>query len=67
MFGKTLDSEISKGNEVSPNWYDLSKEMPLSDDIICNKDLIDGYRNKVEFSVGREYAPPVGGSVNPDG
>ena len=31
--------------------------MPLSDEII-HSDALEGYRNKVEFTVGYQYAPP---------
>ena len=41
--------------------------MPLADEIICNEEMVDGYRNKVEFSVGREYAPPKPKAKGPDG
>lgn len=52
-----LDNEIKKDCEVAPQWYARSKEMPLSPEII-HTDNLDGYRNKVEFTVGRMYAPP---------
>ena len=45
----------------------MNKEMPLVDDIIANKDMIDGFRNKVENSVGRRYAPAKEGQVTDDG
>lgn len=34
-----------------------NKTMPLEADII-HTETLDGYRNKVEFTVGRMYAPP---------
>ena len=58
--GNSLDKEIKRGNEIAPAWYRQSKEMPLSDDII-HSDALEGYRNKVEFTVGYQYAPPRDG------
>ena len=52
---------------MTPEWFDIKKEMPLEDEIICYPEMIDGYRNKVEFSVGRPYAPPQDDSLNKDG
>lgn len=57
-FGTTLDKEISVGKEVAPTWYRQNKEMPLEEQIINCADAIDGYRNKVEFTVGRCYRAP---------
>lgn len=56
-FGSQLDKDISMGREVAPTWYKQNKEMPLSDQIVNFAEQIDGYRNKVEFTVGRCYAP----------
>ena len=50
-FNKNLDNDIRRNSEIAPNWYIKNKEMPLSDDII-HSDTLDGYRNKVEFTVG---------------
>ena len=36
------------------------KELPLDAEII-HSDRLDGYRNKVEFTVGRMYAAPRAG------
>ena len=58
--GNSLEKEIKRGNEIAPHWYRQSKEMPLSDDII-HSDALEGYRNKVEFTVGYQYAPPRDG------
>lgn len=59
-FNRSLQSEIKKGVEVAPAWYENLGEnnsMPLDPEII-HTDVLDGYRNKVEFTVGRMYAPP---------
>lgn len=59
-FNRALDNEIRKGSEVAPAWYanlGERKFMPL-DPTIIHTDVIEGYRNKVEFTVGRAYAPP---------
>ena len=45
---------------MPPAWFEsLGREklLPLDDDII-HVDNLDGYRNKVEFTVGRIYEPP---------
>ena len=58
-FNKTLNNEIRKNAEVAPGWYRNlgdDKSMPLDAEII-HTDVLDGYRNKVEFTVGRQYEP----------
>ena len=62
-FGTQLDKDISMGREVAPTWYKQNKEMPLSDQIVNFAEQIDGYRNKVELTVGRCYAPPASEKV----
>ena len=57
-FNKTLDDEIRRKAEVAPAWYAADKQMPLDPEII-HSETIDAYRNKVEFTVGRRYAPPA--------
>ena len=60
QFNKELNHEIKKKTEVAPTWYEKLGEgrpMPLEPEII-HSDNLDGYRNKVEFTVGRMYAPP---------
>ena len=59
-FNRTLDKDIKKKIEVAPAWYANlgdDKSMPLDPNIL-HTDILDGYRNKVEFTVGRAYAPP---------
>jgi len=59
-FNKVLDNEIRKKNEIPPAWYTNlgeDKTMPLEKEII-HSEVLEGYRNKVEFTVGRAYAPP---------
>ena len=59
-FNKSLDQEIKKKNETAPEWYSMlgeNKRLPLDAEII-HTDTLDGYRNKVEFTVGRMFAPP---------
>ena len=44
---------------MAPAWYEQlgeGKPMPLDPEII-HTDVLDGYRNKVEFTVGRMHAP----------
>lgn len=58
-FNNNLDKEIKKACEIAPTWYKSlgeSHELPLSGDII-HSERLDGYRNKVEFTVGRIYEP----------
>ena len=60
QFNKDLNHEIKKNCEVAPTWYvnlGEGRPMPLEPEII-HTDVLDGYRNKVEFTVGRMYAPP---------
>jgi len=45
---------------VPPHWFVKNPSIPLEPEIIANHDLIDGYRNKVEFTVGRGYSPKDG-------
>ena len=59
QFNKELNHEIKKKTEVAPAWYEQlgeGKPMPLDPEII-HTDVLDGYRNKVEFTVGRMHAP----------
>ena len=59
-FNKTLNHEIKKSNEVAPTWYSMlegEKNLPLDPQIIACEDKLEGYRNKVEFTVGRIYEP----------
>ena len=59
-FNKTLNHEIKKSNEVAPAWYSMlegEKNLPLDPQIIACEDKLEGYRNKVEFTVGRIYEP----------
>ena len=56
-FNKSLDKDVRENREIPPNWYKAKPEMPLEDEII-HSDMLEGYRNKVEFTVGRKYAPP---------
>ena len=63
-FNKELRREIKKNNEVAPAWYanlGEDKSMPLDPEII-HTEVLDGYRNKVEFTVGRMYSSPQEGS-----
>mmetsp|Transcript_11077 Transcript_11077/g.16847 ORF Transcript_11077/g.16847 Transcript_11077/m.16847 type:complete len:82 (-) Transcript_11077:1064-1309(-) len=58
---------MKKGEETLPLWYrdsfreseDQGKpQLPCKFDgvIRCDEDYLQGYRNKVEFTIGREYA-----------
>lgn len=59
MFNK----EIKSGSEIPSTWFKENPQIPLEPVIISNDKLIDGYRNKVEFTVGRGFsvkdAPPA--------
>ena len=58
-FSKTLDVEIRKNNENAPTWYaNLAEKRIVPDTEIIHTDVLEGYRNKVEFTVWRGYAPP---------
>ena len=65
-FSKNLESEIEKGKEFAPDWYrdqhlaykatgTLTPVCPLEKVIECDKDYLSGYRNKVEFTIGRKF------------
>jgi len=62
-FTNTLNNDIRRKNEVAPIWFQKQPTIPLEPEIICNKDMIDGYRNKVEFTVGREYSATNDGEI----
>jgi len=69
-FSKTLINERKKGVEVAPAWFTNSGETLPLDPTIIHSDVLDGYRNKVEFTVGRGYLPPRPGTSelwNPEG
>ena len=66
-FSKTLEDDIAKSKEYPPAWYrdhylkykdsgELTPACPLQKVIRCDEDYIPGYRNKVEFTIGRKYA-----------
>ena len=57
VFNTNIDKEIKRKAEPTPNWYKNNPVMPLVPEII-HSDMLEGYRNKVEFTVGRQYAPP---------
>ena len=50
---------MKRHKEIYPVWYDkLGKpELPceLSGVIECDKEFVNEYRNKVEFTIGRRY------------
>jgi hypothetical protein len=59
-----LERQIRLNKEFPPAWYRdvhlLSKEKavaicPLEKIIECDQHFIPGYRNKVEFTIGREF------------
>lgn len=48
---------MKKGHEEYPSWFrDHPEQLQVDDEVIATPDQIDGYRNKVEFTVGRKYA-----------
>ena len=54
-FQKSLEAEASKGTEIAPMWFRQRPELPLEEEVINNGARIDGYRNKVEFTIGHKY------------
>lgn len=62
-FSRVLDSDIKKNIESPPQWYaSLEEKRIVLQPEIIHTDVLDGYRNKVEFTVGRGYAPPREGT-----
>jgi tRNA/tmRNA/rRNA uracil-C5-methylase (TrmA/RlmC/RlmD family) len=53
-FTKSLQKEIKSGQEDSPMWFRENPQIPLNDSVIHSL-AIDGYRNKVEFTIGHRY------------
>ena len=65
-FTKQLEDNIAQNKEYSPAWYrdihlavkagkDLMPVCPLEKVIECDENMRIGYRNKVEFTVGRKF------------
>lgn len=66
-FSAQLEDDIKKQKEYPPGWYRdhylshketgvLQPVCPLNKVIRCDEDYIPGYRNKVEFTIGRKFA-----------
>ena len=65
-FSQCLEDNITKQKEYAPAWYRdihlnyrgngvLDPPCPLEGIIECDKDYRQGYRNKVEFTIGRKF------------
>jgi tRNA/tmRNA/rRNA uracil-C5-methylase (TrmA/RlmC/RlmD family) len=54
-FSTDLEKEVKKQTEIYPGWYKTQPKIPL-DEVVISSDMIDAYRNKVEFTVGRQYS-----------
>jgi len=63
-FKTSLEAEIKRGVEVAPTWFREQPEIPLADEVL-HTDTLEGYRHKVEFTVGRVFKPLEEGQ-NPD-
>ena len=71
-FTREFEAKIKENREFPPLWYaDIHRKhidekivepvCPLYKVIECDQDYLEGYRNKVEFTVGRSFGGlPIG-------
>ncbi len=53
-FTQAFEKDIKSGQEINPIWYQQNPIIPLDSQVI-HSEKIDGYRNKVEFTIGYKY------------
>ena len=53
-FTLAFEREIKNGTEDSTSWFRDNNQIPLNDTIIHSL-ATEGYRNKVEFTIGLKY------------